>query len=176
MKPITKLYLKAFLLTGIPYGLIMLGFDLLDGDGFRLWKFLFLTFFFGTTMAITLVSFHKNRLIKNGIQELTDKNLGVNQTKSLKSELSKIELIEKLKLDPIIGKMKMNETENGIVLKTGMSWKSWGEEIKIILKSIKDKEFEYEISSNPRLKTTLVDYGKNLQNVNKIENVIKNIA
>jgi hypothetical protein len=176
MKPITKLYLKAFLVTGIPYGLIMLGFDLFDGDGFRLWKFLFLIFFFGTTMSITLVSFHKNRLKKNGIKELTDKNLGVNQTKSLKSELSKIELIEKLKLDPIIGKMKMNETEKGIVLKTGVTWKSWGEEIKIILKSIKDKEFEYEISSNPRLKTTLVDYGKNLQNVNKIENVIKNIA
>tara|TARA_R110002049_G_C8839165_1_gene536233 strand:+ start:67 stop:597 length:531 start_codon:yes stop_codon:yes gene_type:complete len=176
MKPITKLYLKAFLLTGIPYGLIMLGFDLLDGDGFRLWKFLFMTFFFGITMSIILVSFHKNRLKKNGIQELTDKNLGVNQAKSLKSELSKIELIEKLKLDPIIGKMKMNETENGIVLKTDMTWKSWGEEIKIILKSIKGKEFEYEISSNPKLKTTLVDYGKNLQNVNKIEEVIKNIA
>ena len=36
MKPITKLYLKAFLLTGIPYGLIMLGFYLADSEGFRL--------------------------------------------------------------------------------------------------------------------------------------------
>jgi hypothetical protein len=32
MKPITKLYLKTFLLTGIPYGLIMSGFDLADGN------------------------------------------------------------------------------------------------------------------------------------------------
>jgi len=37
MKPLTKLYLKTFLLTGIPYGLIMIGFDLLDGGGFKLW-------------------------------------------------------------------------------------------------------------------------------------------
>ena len=40
MKPIAKLYLKTFLLTGIPYGLIMLGFGLTDGDGVRLWKLL----------------------------------------------------------------------------------------------------------------------------------------
>lgn len=57
MKPLTKLYLKTFLLTGIPYGLIMIGFDLLDGDGFKLWKFLSLTFFFGITMSLTLVFF-----------------------------------------------------------------------------------------------------------------------
>ena len=72
MKPIPKLYLKTFLLTGVPYGLLMMGFDLVEGDGFNLWKFLFLTFFFGTTMSLTLVSFHKNRLEINGVQELTD--------------------------------------------------------------------------------------------------------
>jgi hypothetical protein len=54
--------------------------------------------------------------------------------------------------------------------------KSWGEEIKIILKSKTKSEFEYMISSSPKLKTTLVDYGKNLENINRIENAIKNIA
>jgi len=176
MKPITKLYLKTFLLTGIPYGLIMLGFDLADGNGFRLWKFLFLTFFFGITMSLILVSFHRYRLKKNGVQELTNQNLGVSQMKNLKSELNTSELIEKLKTDPIIGKMKMQEIENGIVLKTGMTWKSWGEEIRIILQTKGESDFDYQISSSPKLKTTIVDYGKNLENVTRIENVIKNIA
>lgn len=176
MKPITKLYLKTFLLTGIPYGLIMLGFDLADGTGFRLWKYLFLTFFFGITMSLILVFFHKYRLKKNGIQEITDQNLGVSQKRNLKSELNKSELIEKLKTDPIIGKMKMTEIENGILLKTGMTWKSWGEEIKIILQGREESNFDYQISSSPKLKTTIVDYGKNLENVTRIENVIKNIA
>jgi hypothetical protein len=54
--------------------------------------------------------------------------------------------------------------------------KSWGEEIKIILKSNKENNFEYQLSSSPKLKTTIVDYGKNLENINKIESVIKNIA
>lgn len=154
----------------------MIGFDLLDGEAFKLWKFLFLTFFFGITMSLILVSFHKYRLKKNGIQELTDENLGVTQTKEIKTKLGRAELIKKLKTDPIIGKMKMTETENGIALKTGMTWKSWGEEIKIVLKSESDSDFEYQISSSPKLKTTIVDYGKNLQNLKRIENVIKNIA
>jgi hypothetical protein len=176
MKPITKLYLKTFLLTGITYGVIMLGFDLADGNGFRLWKFLFMTIFFGATMSLILVSFHKYRLKKNGVQEITNDNVGVNQTRNLKSKLNKIDIIEKLKTDPIMGKMKMTEIENGISLKTGMTMKSWGEEIKIILKSKTENEFEYMVSSSPKLKTTLVDYGKNLENINRIENVIKNIA
>ncbi|MDH7448192.1 hypothetical protein [Aquimarina sp. 2201CG14-23] len=176
MKPITKLYLKTFLLTGIPYGLIMLGFDLANGEGFSLWKYLFLSFFFGITMSLILVSFHRHRLKKNGIQEISNDTIGVNQSINLKSGLNKTDLIKKLKNDPIIGKMKMTETENGILLKSGVTWKSWGEEIKIMLKSEKESDFEYIVSSSPKLKTMLIDYGKNLENINRIENVIKNIT
>ena len=175
MKPIAKLYLKTFLLTGIPYGLIMLGFDLADGDGFRLWRYIFMTLFFGITMSLILVSFHKYRLKKNGIQEISNDNVGVNQSRNLKARLNKTDLIKKLKSDPIIGKMEMTEIENGVLLKSGVTWKSWGEEIKIIQKTNNETDFEYQISSSPRLKTTFVDYGKNLENINRIENVIKTL-
>jgi hypothetical protein len=114
-------------------------------------------------------------LKKKGIKEITEENLGVTQTKTVTCALNKTELIEKLKNDPIFGKMKMAENENGIVLKTGMTWKSWGEEIKILLKQDNKADFEYQISSSPKLKTTLVDYEKNLENLNQIENMIKNI-
>jgi len=176
MKPITKLYLKTFLFTGVPYGLIILGFDIADGDGFRLWKFLFMTFFFGIIMSLILVSFHKRRLKENGIHEITDENLGVSQTKNFRTELSKSELIEKLKNDPLSRKMKLLEVENGILLKTTMSWKSWGEKIEIILKSVQKPEFEYQVTSSSRFKITLIDYGKNLENINRIQNLIKSIA
>jgi hypothetical protein len=176
MKPITKLYLRTFLLLGIPYGLLTAGFDFADGNGFRLWKFLFSTFFFGVTMSFLLVSFHKYSLKKNGVQEMTDQNLGVSQKKNLKSEFNKSELIEKLKSDPIIGKMKMQEIENGIILKTGMTLLSWGEEIRIILQTKGESDFDYQISSRPKLKITLVDFGKNLENVTRIENVMKKMA
>ena len=107
---------------------------------------------------------------------MTNQNLGVSLKKNLKSELNKSELIEKLKSDPIIGKMKMQEIENGIILKTGMTWLSWGEEVRIILQTKGECDFDYQISSRPKLKMTLVDFGKNLENVTRIENVMKKMA
>jgi len=95
MQPITKLYLKTFLFTGLPFGLLMLGFDLSAGQGFNLGEFLFWTFFFGASMALILVSLHKTRLKKSGIREITTENLGVNQPPNLKSGLNKAELIKK---------------------------------------------------------------------------------
>ena len=177
MKPIAKLYLKVFLLGGIPCGLIITSFDLLI-DEFELWKSLFQTFYLGISLSLSLVSVHIYKLKKNGIQELTDETLGVKQTKEIKTKFKKRELVNKLKTDPIIGKMKMTETDNGVTLKTGTTWESWGDEIKIVLKSASDPDFEYQISSRPKLKlnTALVDFGRNLQNLNRIENVIKNTA
>ncbi len=174
MKSITKLHLKVFLFTGVTYGLILFLLDLMNNNEFALSKFLFMTLFFGITMSLTLVPLHKYRLKKIGIQEITDENLKVNQSKTLNSELNTAALIEILASDPIIGKMKMIETKNGIHLKTGISWKSWGENIKITLKSEQDSRFEYEISSSPKLKTTIVDYGKSLENIKRIEKLIKN--
>ena len=54
-----------------------------------------------------------------------------------------------------------------------MTWLSWGEEISIILQTKGESDFNYKISSRPKLKMTLVDFGKNLENVNRLENVIK---
>lgn len=176
MKPIIKLYVKAFLLTGIPFGLILASSDLADGNEFGLVKFLFNTFFFGITLSLIFVSFHRYSLKKYGIQEITNDNLGVNQSGRLNTELNLTELIRTLKTDPVFGKMKMTEIENGVLLKSGVSWKSWGEEIKILLKTDQENNFEYHISSIPILKLTILDYGKNLGNIKRMENLIKNIA
>lgn len=70
----------------------------------------------------------------------------------------------------------MMEVENGVLLTTGVSWKSWGEEIKILLKDYKETVFEYQILSSPKLKITLIDYGKNLENINRIESIMTNMA
>lgn len=176
MKPLTKLYLKIFFFTSIPYGLIMIGFDLLNGYGFQTWKYLLSASLFGMAMSFILGYFHKSSLKKNGMDEVSDNALGVTQTKVIRTELSKGDLINKLKANPKTGKMKMSATDDGIILKTSLSWKSWGEEIMIALKSKDDLGYEYQVSSKPKLSTTLVDYGKNLENINQIESVISIMA
>lgn len=68
----------------------------------------------------------------------------------------------------------MKEMESGVLLRSNFSWKSWGEEIKIILiKQIAD-ENEFQVSSRPKFSLTLVDYGKNLENMMRIENLLFN--
>lgn len=71
-------------------------------------------------------------------------------------------MLERLKADSIFGKMKMTEVENGILLNSGTTWKSWGENIEITLESNEDVEFIYHLSSRSRVSATLIDYGKNL--------------
>ena len=163
-------------MTGIPFALISLGFDLVDGVDINVGKFIFLSFFFGLAMSLIMGTLHRKRLKNVTGQELNDQNLSVNQHRNIKSKLDKSELLEKLKKDPVISKMNLQEVENGILLKTGITWMSWGEEIKIIQQSDQENDFEYQISSRPKMKTTLVDYGKNLENVTLIENTIKNFA
>ncbi len=59
MTATTTLYLKTFFLTAIPYGLIMFGLDLAYGNGFRVWKLLFMAIIFGIAMTLIMAVFRK---------------------------------------------------------------------------------------------------------------------
>ncbi len=60
----------------------------------------------------------------------------------------------------------------GLVL---VSWKSWGEIIAFDIHKTNDV-IQVEISSRSVVHTTLVDYGKNLENVEKIVSFLKEHA
>jgi len=70
------------------------------------------------------------------------------------------EALSKLKKYKVV-----KEEKNSITAKTGFSWKSFGEIIILSSKSMNDTESIIKISSRPSIKTTLVDYGINFQNV-----------
>ncbi len=72
--------------------------------------------------------------------------------------------------------MIITEIENGVLLKSGTTWQSWGEQIKNILKSDNNSVYEYQLTSIPKLKTTILDYGKNIESINQFERLLKNIA
>ncbi|MDQ3142121.1 MAG: hypothetical protein M3Q56_07730 [Bacteroidota bacterium] len=44
--------IKTFLISGLIYASIMAGFDYSEGNGFRLWRFVFNASFFGLFMAL----------------------------------------------------------------------------------------------------------------------------
>ncbi|WP_396198891.1 hypothetical protein [Flavobacterium sp.] len=108
------------------------------------------------------------------INKFTNSNLGVVQSKIIISNLNKIELFQKIENHPLIRKLNYKKTENVILIHTGLNWKTWGEVIKIECVSQNDIETVCKITSKPKLITTILDYGKNLDNVIMIENIIKN--
>ena len=68
-----------------------------------------------------------------------------------------------------------NRSQGRIVARTGISWKSWGEIITFDVRGMNDVT-KVKVSSRPVVRTTLVDYGKNLENVEKIISFLKERA
>lgn len=150
----------------------MIGFDLMDGDEVTLWKFLFLTISFGLLMSLTLVGFHRYRLRKSGVKDMDEASLAVRQEKMIQSSFNLPQAMKALEADQKTRRMKMAEIQDGIRLKTPITWRSWGEEIQIIRLSEEYGTFEYQITSRPKVTTTIVDYGKNTENIALIESIL----
>jgi hypothetical protein len=70
--------------------------------------------------------------------------------------------------------IKEKNLQNGTLrAKTKMTWKSFGEIIKISTQSLGDNETLIEIKSSPFIPTTVFDYGRGLENVETIVSYIK---
>lgn len=173
MGPIWKLYIKLFLFTSIPFGLLSLGIDLLSREPFSWQAFLFRAIFFGFFMSLTMGTIQISKLKSYGLKNITSENLRINQHTSLQSGLSKKDLINKIKSDPGFQKMILIETEDGIVLNTSMSVWSFGEIIRVNIQPLTSDLNEFKIVSSPKLKIAIIDNGKNYQNVARLKKLIE---
>ncbi len=68
--------------------------------------------------------------------------------------------------------IKEDKTNLIIEYKVPISFKSWGEKVKIQIFDNKDGTSIVEISSRPIFFLTLLDYGKNRQNINQVKNLL----
>src|SRR4030042_3387264 len=63
---------------------------------------------------------------------------------------------------------KENRSQGKIVARTGMTWRTWGDVISFAIRNPGNDGIQIEVSSRPALRWTLIDYGKNLENVELI--------
>lgn len=63
-----------------------------------------------------------------------------------------------------------------ITAKTGCSWRSFGERIEMRVVRQGGERTEVCVSSRPRLRTTLMDYGKNYSNVQHIVTALRKVV
>lgn len=63
--------------------------------------------------------------------------------------------------------IKDNKNEGIIVAETGLSWKSFGENLLLEFKKLNDNQTQIRILSKSKIRTTMIDFGKNLENIDK---------
>ena len=168
-----KLYIKLFFGTGIPYGIFMgIFFARSQNIEVAIISAIIAAALFGFFMSIILGTFHhiitkkiksKSSNNKSPVHQIREINLNVPFEKAFNLCVESVAKIKK-------GKLLKQDKANGIIeAKAGITWKTFGDEIKFKLKKEGEQSTLVEVSSRPWVKTTLVDYGKNLENVNIIE-------
>ncbi|MDD2285295.1 MAG: hypothetical protein PHQ11_07850 [Paludibacter sp.] len=172
MKAIAKLFLKTILFFGIPFVIVMM---LLFSDSWSgiepqnvLIRYVIVAIIISTGVVIGQINSLKSR----GIKEFTDETFSVKKHKLFQSSITKEELVKKLRLDPVFGKMKMDVIENVIFLKSGISLQSFGQEINIIVNQRQDSKNDYSISVKPKIVTTMFDFGKSLDILDRFQYLI----
>jgi hypothetical protein len=161
---------------GGTYSVFNLISDYFTDKDFSLFKILFDLLFFGLFMALLFTYFHKRELRKRGISVFTDDNLNVKQLTEIISDLSINDLIDKLKNDNNFKRMNIKKVDIGIIIDSGIKLTSWGEKIQITESKNENEKRILKISSKPKLKITIVDYGQNKENIDRIIELIKNAA
>jgi hypothetical protein len=172
MSPIINFFLRIFLYNGLAFGVVMLIFDLIEGTSHSPERFLYRVLFFGLFMSIVLGISQIIALKSLGVKTMTKEALSMRQSRKVLSPFSLQELKSHIQADPILKRMALTDTAEGIDLNAGMGWSSFGENITVTAKPTADQKTDYEITSTPVFKITLVDYGKNLKNVTRISNLL----
>ncbi|MEN8263788.1 MAG: hypothetical protein ABFR82_10020 [Nitrospirota bacterium] len=168
-----KLYLKLFIISGFPFALITgIIFSYKDGV---LNNVIFGTIsglLFGLTASSLLMFLHIS-LSRKAVPEKKDYDLAVHQKDHVKVPLPLNEtFILCLESLHTINKCKIEAQtlfQGKITARAGLNWKTWGDIISLKLKKINNDTTYVYISSRPYARTTLLDFGKNLQNVWKIK-------
>lgn len=170
-------YMKLFLVLGISFGGsmgILLAFR--HGLYFGIIIGIIAGVCFGGIMASILGLIH-SRSVQRISHESTNQDMDVEHIKSIELKipynvafefcLEALDSIKKYKIK------KKNKSRGSIYVKTGMTWKTWGDNILFKLFKINEKSTRVEISSKPTVRTTLIDYGKNLDNIENIISYLK---
>ncbi len=169
--------LKIFLGGGVPFGTLMGAFySLRYGFSAGLLGGLFAGLIFGTLMFI-IFGFLHSRSVKKIISGKSEKAMGVHHVRNIEAQLPYDKLFDLCVISlGLVKKCRIreeNRSQGRIVAKAGINWKTWGDTISFDINRMNDGYTDVKVSSRPTARTTLVDYGKNLENVETIVSFLK---
>jgi hypothetical protein len=135
--------------------------------------------FFGLIMTATLGTVH-NLSTKTMKTDDVENMLGVHQTQVITINQPASQAYETC-LQCIRAMKNCKETRQdqslGIIYaQTGWSWQSFGEKLTFIVSEESPETSKVTVSSKPILPTTLIDYGKNTQNIREAVSTLRHIG
>jgi hypothetical protein len=172
MRYLLKFYFELFIKSGIPFAFFIAIVDFISGRDMYFDRYILLCLGFGVSMSLLMGSIHLYELRNLNIHIVNGDYWKPNQTRDFQSKYSIEEFLERIKPDTFFKTIKQDPKTGEIILKSGASWKSWGEIIRIAINETAEMGYQYKVNSKPKLSWTLTDFGKNLENINRIRQVV----
>lgn len=118
-----------------------------------------------------ILTFIHSRTIKRKGGGLSQNDFSVHQQTNLTLHLPYAQGFDLCceSVEILSGRIKTADRSNGkIEATTGWTWKTFGCVVSYKIKPIGECLTEIEVTSRPKVRTTLIDYGENLENVKKV--------
>lgn len=129
---------------------------------------------FGLILTVILSIYQRINIKKLGLPKGEAK---VDTSVELEIEGTKREIFEicEYSVKNIVNcKIKESNFQEGIIkVRAGMTWLTWGDVMLFKLEQVQDNKFRILVRSRPLIKTTIIDFGKNQDNINRIIKYIK---
>ncbi len=173
-----RIYLKFFILFFIATFLANYAAQLFTDYPDEWLESLLVALVSGIIVSAIIGSLHKNTLRKVASDNINFDKYKIKHSNTIRLSAYEDELISFLKERLKKKKWRLiqeSESEDETVLKfrSSMNWKSWGEIVYIRLFTGWKAKLNMEITSIPIVSTTMIDYGKNKNNVDLISKMIK---
>jgi len=164
--------LKIFLANGLAFGIFMgILFSCLYGLNTGLPAGLMSGLVFGFIMYVILGFLHSRAVSRiSGVSspesmssfQIRNIKLRVPFDKAFDLCVASIGLIRNCRV------REQDRSRGSIVARSSVNWKTWGDTISFEIAGSGSEETDVRVSSRPTARSTIVDYGKNLENVEKI--------
>ena len=172
-QPTWSMLLKIFLMGGGVFAVFMALFSTASSDGSYLLSALIKGSVFGAVMALLMGGSHvvssKRKGFAGPIAPIQAAAVTIPESSTQAVEVIRRSLVR-------IGARETacSGVEHPVLLaRVPVSWRSWGEEMRFECHPNVDASTEIQVSSRPSLRTTVIDWGKGLQNVKRFHNAVR---
>lgn len=161
--------LKIFLAGGIPVGIFAaILFSYLYGIDLGLQGGLVSGLIFGSLMFFILGFLHSHA-VKKIAGDTSKESMSTCQVRNIELPLPYDRTFNLcIKSLNLISRCRVKEEERSqgkIIARSSVNWKTWGDTISFEITGISNENTAVKVSSRPTSRTTIVDFGKNLENV-----------